>query len=69
MFLMKMATLFSTLGFVCSNYDDYDQNLNSSSDSDLESCSAEEETSCFCYEKQENGFKFEVCPNQPNPGK
>ena len=25
MFLIKIVTLFLTLGFVCSNYDDYDQ--------------------------------------------
>ena len=49
MFVIKMVTLFSMLGFVCSNYDDYDQN-----------------TSCFCNEKPENG---DECANQPKPYK
>ena len=70
MFLMKIIPLISTLRFVCSNYDDFDQNLISSSDSELESCTAEEEKiSCFCYDKQENGFDYKICANQPNPGK
>ena len=57
------------LKLVCSNYDDFDQSLISSSDSELGICTAEEETyDCFCYEKQENGFIY-ICPNQPKPGK
>ena len=52
------------LKLVCSNYDDFDQNLISSSDSELEGCTfEEEEISCFCYDKQENGFEYKICPN------
>ena len=69
MLLMKIIALISMLKFVCSNYKDFDQNLISSSDSDLESCTAEEETSCFCYGKPENDFEYKICPNKPNPGK
>ena len=66
---MKIIPLIVTLRFVCSNYDDFDQNLISSSDSDSENCVAEEETfSCFCY-KPEKGFEYKICPNEPNPGK
>ena len=70
MFLMKIIPLFYMLRFVCSNYDDYDQNLISNSDSDLESCTAEEEElSCFCYKNPVNDVVYNICPNQPNPGK
>ena len=58
------------LKLVCSNYDDFDQSLIASSDSELEICTAEKETyDCFCYDKQENGFEYNICPNQPKPGK
>ena len=29
----------------------------------------EEETSCFCYQEEENGLEYKTCPNQPDPGK
>ena len=54
----------------CSNYDDFDQSLISSSDSDLETCTDEEETlDYFCYDKLQNDFEYKICPNQPKPGK
>ena len=53
------------LNLVSSNYDDFDQ----SSDSDFEICTAEEgKYDCFCYD-EENGFEYNVCKYQPNPGK
>ena len=57
------------LKLVCSNYDDFDQSLISSSDSELGICTAEKETyDCFCYDN-DNGFEYKICPNQPKPGK
>ncbi len=70
MFLKTIIPFVFMLRCAYSNYDDYDQNLISTSESDLETCNMEEETfSCFCYRKQENGFDFKTCPIQPNPGK
>ena len=58
------------LKLLCSNNDCFDQSLISSSGSDLEICTAEKETyDCFCYDKQENDFEYNICPNQPKFGK
>ena len=70
MFFVAIIPFFSILSFVSSNYDDSNQYLISSSDNDLETCKAEDETlSCFCYSEEDNGFDYKICPNQPNPGK
>ena len=70
MFLTIIIPFISTLKFVSSNYDDFDSKLISSSDSDLEMCKNEEEkVSCFCYDKQDNGLEYKICPNQQTSGK
>ena len=69
MFLRTIIPFVSILRCAYSNYDDFEPNLISSSESVLESCNAKEETSCFCYGMEENGFDYKICPNQPNPGK